>query len=402
VIQLLHEKHILLGVTGSISAYKACLVLRQLQSAGAHVKVVMTKAAQQFIGRMTFEALTQQEVMTDLFPEQRMMSTEHIQINEWADLLLICPATANCIGKISSGIADDFLTTTILAARAPVVLAPAMDAYMFKNPIFQLNCDHLRDLGYHILDTESGYLASGLQGQGRLADPKDIIDVVKKILSELKHLHGKKVLISAGPTREYIDAVRYISNPSSGKMGIALAEEAYLRGADVTLICGPTRETVIKGITIVRVDSAKQMADAVFSHWDDQDLLVMAAAVADYAPNKIHSGKMKKTEENFILELRRTEDIVEKAARSKGERLVVGFALESDSGIDCAIEKLHKKHLDLICLNRIDNTNVVFGSDKNQLTLIDQLEHIEDLPEMFKKEAAERIWDKVESLMNHS
>lgn len=397
--QRLNKKHILFGVTGSIAAYKSCQVLRMLQSAGAKIRVMMTKAAQEFVGKWTFEGLTQEMVLTDLFPDQHFQSTEHVHIAEWTDILLICPATANCIGKIASGIADDFLTTAVTAARAPVILAPAMDSQMFANPVFQSNCNKLRDLGYHILGVGSGYLASGLQGEGRLADPKDIFGYVKKVLTKPTRLQGKRVLVTAGPTREYIDAIRYISNPSSGKMGIALAEEAYLRGAEVTLISGPMHETVMKGITIIRVEKAKEMADVVLTHWKDNDLLVMAAAVSDYSPAQVINGKMKKEMSHFSIELERTPDILETAAKFKGKKLVIGFAMETGSGVDQAIQKLHKKDLDLICLNVIDDENVPFGSDKNILTLIDRHEHIDKLPEMSKSDASSHIWDKVESLI---
>ncbi|MFC1568597.1 bifunctional phosphopantothenoylcysteine decarboxylase/phosphopantothenate--cysteine ligase CoaBC [bacterium] len=395
----LNEKNVLLGVTGSIAAYKACLVLRLLQSAGAKVRVMMTETAQKFIGKWTFEALTQQEVMTDLFPDNRIMSTEHVHIAEWADALLICPATANCIGKVASGIADDFLTTTIMASRAPVIFAPAMDLQMFENPIFKSNCDRLRSLNYHILQTDSGVLASGLHGYGRLAEPGCIVDSVRKVLSESTKIQGKKILISAGPTREYIDAVRYISNPSSGKMGIALAEEAYLRGADVTIVCGPIQEPVMNGISVHHVESAQEMADAITKYWSDHDLLIMAAAVADYSPKEVHSGKMKKGDQHLSIELKRTQDILENAAKTKGKRLVIGFALESDSAMHHAIQKLHDKNLDLICLNIIDLKHNAFGSDTNIITLIDKNETAQELPEMPKHEASKHIWDKIESIM---
>lgn len=395
----LSEKHILLGVTGSIAAYKGCLVLRQLQSLGARIRVMMTESARKFVGKWTFEALTQKEVITNLFPAQRFMSTEHIHIADWADAVLICPATANCIGKVASGIADDFLTTTVMASRAPVVFAPAMDSYMFENPVYRHNCDRLRELGYIIMDTESGHLASGFQGRGRLADPKDIVDCMRKVLSGSKTLEGKKVLVTAGPTREHLDAIRFISNPSSGKMGIAMAEEAFLRGGEVTLICGPTREPVMKGIARIDVESAKEMAESVLNRWDTQDALIMAAAVSDYTPKTVASGKIKKSETDIPLALKSTMDIAENAGQSKGDRLVVGFAMETDNALENASLKLKRKNLDLICLNVIDESNAAFGAENNILTLIDRNGNVESLPELSKKEASRRIWDAIQLLM---
>lgn len=393
------KKNVLLGVTGSIAAYKACLVLRQLQTDGAQVKVMMTRAAQEFVGKSTFEALTQQQVMTDLFPDHRVMSTEHIHLAEWAHAVLICPATANCIGKAASGIADDFLTTVIAAARTPVLFAPAMDAAMCKNPVYLMNCDKLRSLGYHILKTETGRLASGLKGGGRLASTKYIVDYLTRVLTESTSLQGKKVLISAGPTREYIDDIRFISNPSSGKMGIALAEEAYLRGAEVTMVTGPIQADVMDGIERKRIESAEEMAGTLMKLWPDFDILIMAAAVADYRPAKRFNGKIKKQKDTLTVEFERTEDILSSAAKQKGQRLVVGFALETGSDAnEQALRKLKDKGADLICLNRLDRSSPVFGSDMNRITLIENETNQKALPEMTKNETACAIWDKIESM----
>lgn len=399
VCELLKNKHVVLGITGSIAAYKACIVLRLLQSAGAIVRVVMTDAAQKFIGKLTFEALTQQNVTTDMFPVERVITTEHVHLAEWADVLLICPATANCIGKVASGIADDFLTTLIMASRVPVIFAPAMDFQMINNIIFRQNCDKLVQLGYHILATEQGALASGLSGFGRLLAPERIFNAVRKILTPTTKIRNKKLLISAGPTREYIDPVRFISNASSGKMGIALAEEAYFRGAEVTLICGPITESVIDGITLKKIETAREMADEIDKSWLSHDILIMTAAVADYRPKNESPIKIKKTDETWTLDLIKTQDILAKAAKSKSNKLVIGFALETDSEIENAVQKLKTKDLDLICLNKLEKNGNPFYSDENQLTLIDKFEQIHSLPRMLKSEAAKQIMDKIETLL---
>lgn len=398
----LKNKHVILGVTGSIAAYKACLVLRLLQAAGAIVRVVMSNAAQKFIGKWTFEALTQQPVITEMFPDDRSITTEHVHLAEWADLILICPATANCIGKIASGIADDFLTTLIMASRAPVMFAPAMDVQMFNHPIYKNNCDKLRQFGYSILDTEQGALASGLSGYGRLLSPEKIFNAVRVQLTPKTSIRDKKLLISAGPTREYIDPVRYISNASSGKMGIAIAEEAYTRGARVTLVCGPGTEQAMEGICIYQIETAQDLADEIEHQWPDHDILIMTAAVADYRPKNTSSIKIKKSKEAWSLDLTRTQDILANATKSKENKLVAGFALETDSELENAVQKLKTKHLDLICLNKLDKNENPINSDQNQITLIDRFEQIQSLPKMSKSEAARYIIDKIETLLEVS
>jgi phosphopantothenoylcysteine decarboxylase/phosphopantothenate--cysteine ligase len=395
----LHNKNILMGITGSIAAYKACLVLRLLQESGADVRIIMTDSAQKFLGRSTLETLSLHPVCTDLFPDDRSVTTEHVRLAEWADVILVCPATANSIGKVASGIADDLLTTTILASRASVIFAPAMDTHMFENPIFQANCDRLTHSGYRVLGTDSGHLASGLTGSGRLLDPLVIVDSVRKACASHTRLAGQRILVSAGPTREYFDPIRYISNPSSGKMGIAMAEEAYLRGGEVLLVCGPTSSHVMDGVRISRIESAGEMSDCISRHWQDHDILVMTAAVSDYRPKTRFPGKIKKDNGPFNVELVRTTDILAEAAKTKKNRLLIGFALETEPGIENALEKLRKKNLDLICLNHLDSSAPVFGSDMTQITMVESSGAVEELPEMTKTETSQKIWDKIEKLL---
>ena len=396
----LNNKKILLGITGSIAAYKACLVLRHFQVLGADVRVIMTDSAQKFLGKCTLEALTMHPVSVDLFPDDRTMMTEHVRLAEWADVILVCPATANCIGKIASGIADDLLTTTILASRVPVIFAPAMDTHMYENAIFKANCDRLTRSGYRILGTDSGHLASGLTGSGRLLDPREIVDSVIKACSADTLIAGKRILVTAGPTREYFDAVRFISNPSSAKMGIAIAEEAYLRGGEVLLVCGLTSNRIMNGVRITRVETAGEMSDCIAGSWENYDILVMTAAVSDYRPKSRMSGKIKKNSGSFNVELVRTTDILAEAAKTKKNRLLIGFALETDAGTEKALEKLRNKNLDLICLNHLDSSDPVFGSDSTQITLIEPSGAVQQLPRMSKTETSQKIWDKIETILD--
>lgn len=398
-MKIFKNKNILLGVTGSIAAYKACEVLRLLQRLGADVKVVMTEAAEKFIGKVTFEALSGNRVITELFPEERITEVEHIKIAEWADCILICPATANIIGKISSGIADDFLTTTVMAARSVVILAPAMDHRMVKNPIYISNCEKLKKHGYRFVTTEKGYLASGAEGEGRLARPETIIDSVKMVLIGSKRLSGKKVLVTAGPTREYLDPVRFISNPSSGRMGFALAEQAALRGAEVTLISGPSRERYFTGVSLKMVETSEEMKEAVLEEWKDSDVLIMSAAVADFRPKEIRPEKIKKDISELKIKLQRVEDILSLAAKKKQKRIVVGFALETEAEEENAFKKLKEKNLDLICLNNPKEEGAGFEVETNRITLIQRNGERETLPLMTKYEAAGKILDRVEKLM---
>lgn len=395
------NSQVILGVTGSIAAYKACEVLRQLVKQGAEVRVVMTDAAQKFVSPLTFETLSGNEVVRTLFPEYRVVKTRHIQFAEWANCILICPATLNIIGKIASGIADDFLTTAVMASRAPVVFAPAMDYEMASNPIYLQNCEKLKALGYHFISSEEGELASGLKGSGRLASINRIMHGVKKALFGTEKFSGKKLLITAGPTCESLDPVRYLTNHSSGKMGYALAEEAVLRGADVTLISGPVQLPHVEKTKMIQVRSAHEMAQVVETQWPSHDILIMAAAVADYRPPKIQKHKIKKDADSLQLKLERTEDIIKRASAEKKNRMTVGFALETSDGEKEAVRKLKEKNLDLICLNNPTESGAGFQEDTNRVTLFDSRGGKEILPLLPKWEVAQKILDKIELLMEN-
>jgi phosphopantothenoylcysteine decarboxylase/phosphopantothenate--cysteine ligase len=394
----LENRRILLGVTGSIAAYKACEILRLLLREGAEVQVVMTSAAQRFVAPLSFETLSAHEVITELFPDHRVVKTRHVSVTEWAECILICPATANIVGKVASGIADDFLTTAVMASRSPVVFAPAMDFRMVQNPIYISNCEKLTALGYRFVSPESGELASGAKGLGRLAEPHRILASVKSVLLGTDRLKGKKVLVTAGPTREFLDPVRYLTNRSSGKMGYALAEEAVLRGAEVALVSGPTNLTPFEGIRVERVQTAEEMARVVFEEWKRQDVLIMAAAVADYRPCEVSHNKIKKDSGGMSLRLEKTTDILKKAASEKGKRVVVGFALETEDGEARARRKLTDKNLNLICLNNPLEAGSGFDADTNKVTLINK-DGTESLPLLPKWAVAQKILDRVEGFL---
>jgi phosphopantothenoylcysteine decarboxylase / phosphopantothenate---cysteine ligase len=397
----LQDRRILMGVTGGIAAYKACEVLRRLQREGAEVRVAMTGAAQKFVAPLTFETLSMNEVVTDMFPSHRTFGTRHVHWAEWAECLLICPATMNCIGKIASGIADDFLSTLIAASRCPVVFAPSMDLRMAAHPVFLSNCDKLKALGYGFVMHESGELASGLEGPGRLAKPERILDGVRTAMLGSKRLNGIKILVTAGPTAEPIDPVRFLSNRSTGKMGLALGEEAALRGADVTLVSGVRFAHVMDGIRCLVAATGRDMAETVREEWERHDVMIAAAAVADYRPRTVSSGKIKKDSDELLLRLERTEDILRKASAVKGDRIVVGFALETENGVENALRKLDEKDLDMICLNQALEPGSGFETDTNRITLIGRDRSVNELPLMPKWDAARSILDAIEPLLKN-
>lgn len=392
-------RRLLLGVTGSIAAYKACEVLRILQQEGAEIRVVMTQSAQRFVAPLSFETLSGYEVVTDLFPAHRTVKTRHISMAEWAECILVCPATANIIGKVASGVADDFLTTVVMASRSPVVFAPAMDSQMVQNAIYVSNCEKLKKWGYRFVSPGEGELASGARGIGRLADYGHILDGVKSVLLSSESLRGVRVLVTAGPTQEFMDPIRYITNRSSGKMGFALAEEAALRGAEVTLVSGPTLLRAFNGVLLKQVQTAEEMARVVGEEWKQHQVLLMAAAVADYSPAEKSVQKVKKGQSERMLRLEKTEDILAKVSAEKGEGVVVGFALETEEGEIRAIQKLKEKRLDLICLNNPMEKGAGFEADTNKVTLVDSAGNIEPLPLMLKWEVAQKILDRVETIV---
>ena len=388
-----------MGVTGSIAAYKACEILRMLQRAGAEVRVAMTHAAQHFVTPLTFETLSGFEVCAKMFPSRPVDRTRHVKIAEWADCMLICPATANIIGKIASGIADDFLTTAVMAARSRVVIAPAMDFRMVQNPVYLENCEKLKKLGYLFVPTMEGELASGARGPGRLADPDDIFNLVRMALCGSDSLKGVSVLVTAGPTREDLDPVRFLTNHSSGKMGYALASEAALRGARVKLISGPVNIKPFSGVTTVQVTSADEMREAVAAEWKNHKILIMAAAVADFRPAEKRNMKIKKNGSEWKLDLEPTVDILKSLHQPQNGKVTVGFALETENDEMGALKKLKEKKLDLICLNNPLTKGAGFQTDTNQVTLIDAAENREELALMPKWQVAGQIWDRIEKLI---
>lgn len=387
-------KTIVLGVTGGIAVYKAAELTRLLIKAGANVHVVMTKGAAEFVTPLTFQTLSKNPVHTEMFSLMQEAEVGHISLADNADLFVIAPATANTIGKIANGIADDLLTTSIMATRAPVLLAPAMNCNMYDNPIVQWNMKKLKGYGYHFIDSETGELACGYEGKGRMAEPSDIMEEIEAILSP-KDLKGERILITAGPTFEAIDPVRFIGNRSSGKMGYALARMALRRGADVTLISGPSSLKPPRGSRFIAVESAEEMKKAVISNFKGATAVIMAAAVADYRPSKASSEKIKKGKGAFSIDLKKTSDILLEIGKKKGKRLLIGFAAETGNLVANARKKLKEKNLDLIVANNIKEPGAGFGSDTNIVTIIDKKGNIEELPKMPKEEVAWKVLDWV-------
>jgi len=392
---------VILGVTGCIAAYKSALILRLLQEQGHDVIPVMTRSAEEFITPLTLEKLSGRRVITDLF-EDPSPEILHISAARASDLLLVAPATANILAKFAAGIADDFLSTLYLSTTTPVVVAPAMNVEMWRHPATVSSVRTLRERGVYFVDPESGYQACGESGEGRLADPARIASIVGSVLQGARSLEGKSVLVTAGPTVEDVDPVRFISNRSSGKMGYALAAEASNRGALVHLISGPSALAPPPGVKVTRVRSAKEMADQTFSSFALADIVVKAAAVADYTPVEVATEKTKKERSRWMLELQRTEDILLELGKRKQNQLLVGFAAESENLVENATEKLQRKNLDLIVANDISQTGSGFEADFNQIVLVDREGKAEESPRLPKSQIAKRILDKVEELLHQN
>ncbi len=387
---LLTGKRILLGVSGSIAAYKAVDLLRRLTEQGAEVRVAMTRYAEHFVSRLTFETLSHRPVLYDEFSGTDQGAIGHIDITDGLDLALVAPATANIIGKIAAGIADDALTSALMAIDCPLLIAPAMNDRMYRNPRLQRNITVLKDSGVRFVEPGTGSLACGTTGQGRLADIGVIIQELAALLTP-KDLAGKTVLVTAGPTREFIDAVRFISNPSTGKMGYALAAVARDRGAEVILISGPTQLPPPWGVTVVSVVSAGEMHRAVKEHLDRSHIVIMAAAVSDFKPVRTSDRKIKKEDASKTLQLERTEDILLELGNAGGKRLLVGFAAETDSVEQNAKKKLKDKHLDMIVVNDLLKSGSGFGVDTNAVTIIDRSGKRTEVPTMQKTLVAASI-----------
>ena len=390
----LKGKKIILGITGGIAAYKSCLIVRQLVSRGAEVRVVMSPSATSFVAPLTFSTLSGNDVIVNNLPENQLdgstMKAWHIEYGLWADLMILAPATVNSLAKIRMGMADNALTMVVSALRAPLVIAPAADVDMYHKPANMENINILEKRGAFIVHAESGFLASGLDGCGRMAEPEKIVDAAELVLQNVdKDLSGKKILITAGPTYEDIDPVRYIGNRSSGKMGIELAKAAFLRGAEVKLICGPSSENVYQEVKRINVRSADEMEKTVQTELSEHDILIMSAAVADYKPKLVSDKKIKKEENLNSIELVENNDIL--AGLNKDGKTVVGFALETDFELKNAQKKLEKKNLDMIVLNSLNEKGAGFEFDTNKITVLSKDGNKSDFPLQSKFQTANSI-----------
>jgi len=367
---MLKGKKLLLCVTGGIAAYKAAALTSKLVQAGADVKVMMTKSAMEFVQPLTFQVLSRNDVFIDIFDEKDSRKIAHIDLADWADLVIVAPATANIIGKLANGIADCFVSTTILATTAPVWIAPAMNVHMYEHPAVKRNINILHQYGYRFIEPSEGHLACGYVGKGRLEEPEKIIELLKSYFAKpTKPLQGIKILVTAGPTREIIDPVRYITNRSSGKMGYALAESAAALGAEVTLISGPTALKPPAGVTFVPIETAQEMYEEVLKYFPDTNIFIKAAAVADYRPKIIYDNKMKKGDGDLVLELERTIDILKTLGEKKEKQILVGFAAETENVQAYATKKLKTKNLDMIVANNVKQEGAGFGVDTNIITI---------------------------------
>jgi len=394
----LNGKTVVMGITGGIAAYKAAEVCSTLVKSGADVHVIMTRHARRFVAPATFSALTHNRVVTGLFEEPEKYEIQHVSLSERADVMLIAPATANIIGKMASGIADDMLSTTVMAATCPVILAPAMNARMWGNAVVRENVKKLESVGYRFVGPISGRLACGEVGAGRMSDCRDILAEVARVLVGRRDLEGISILVTAGPTEEPIDAVRFIANRSSGKMGYAIAQAASRRGADVILVSGPTSLTPPAGVEFISVRTAAEMLNSVMVSLPRVRCVVGAAAVADYTPVSPASGKLKKTSRQISVQLVATADIVAEVGKQKGDRILIAFAAETDDLLDNAREKLRAKNADMIVANDVSRSDIGFGADENQVTIIEPGSE-EHLPKLPKSEVAERILDHLKKAL---
>lgn len=392
--KILENKTVVLGVTGSIAAYKIANLASSLVKKGANVHVIMTKNATNFINPITFETLTGNKCLVDTFDRNFEFSVEHVSLAKQADVFMVAPASANVIGKIAGGIADDMLTTTIMACKCHKIISPAMNTNMFENPIVQDNIQKLKNYGYEIIEPASGYLACGDTGAGKMPEPAVLESYIMKEIALEKDMAGKKVLITAGPTMEKIDPVRFISNHSTGKMGYALAKIAMLRGADVTLVTGKTNIQKPDFVKVIEVESARDMFEAVGSEFDSQDIVIMSAAVADYRPKNVATEKIKKKDGEAAIELERTDDILATMSARKKNQFLCGFSMETENMLENSKAKLEKKNLDMICANNLKVDGAGFGTDTNVVTLITK-DDVKELPMMSKEEVADEILNHV-------
>ena len=392
-LNMLENKKIVLGVTGSIAAYKACILARLLIKKGAEVQVVMTPSAKEFSTPLTLATLTQKPVVSEFFDRRDGSWHSHVSLGLWADAMLVAPASASTIGKMANGIADNMLVTTYLSMKAPVFVAPAMDLDMYAHPSTQANLQKLQSYGNHIIEPGTGFLASKLEGKGRMEEPEKIVEVLEQYFAKQQKLAGKKVLITAGPTYEKIDPVRFIGNYSSGKMGLALAEVCAEQGAEVTLICGPVMlQANHPNIKRIDVESAQQMYEVSIKHFPKADICILCAAVADFTPKTTADKKIKRKGDDLTIKLQPTQDIAAAlGAQKKKKQVLVGFALETDNELKNAKDKMERKNLDLIVLNSLQDKGAGFRVDTNKVTIIDRHNGLTAYDTKTKREVAEDI-----------
>lgn len=388
---MLQGKTIVLGISGGIAAYKAATICSKLTAAGANVHVIMTESAAKFITPLTLQTLSKNNVHIDTFDERDPKVVSHIDLADHADLILVAPATANVIGKLANGIADDMLTTTLLAASSPIVIAPAMNVHMYEHPAVVHNMELLASRGVYFIDPGTGQLACGYVAKGRLAEPEEIVAAIHQFFQAPKPLQGKKVLVTAGGTIERLDPVRFLTNDSSGKMGYAVAEAARTLGAEVTIVAGKTSAAAPAGIPLIAIESADDMLREVLARYDESDVVIKAAAVADYRPAHVHAQKMKKNGEELTLKLERTTDILQTLGERKSHQFLVGFAAETNDVEKYALDKLERKHCDLIVANDVSSEGAGFNYETNIITIFDKDGEVEHLPLMTKLQAAERL-----------
>ncbi len=395
---MLQNKKILLGITGGIAAYKCAHLVRLFIKAGAEVKVIMTPSATRFVTPETLSVLSKNPVVSEFFEKPTHEWNNHVQLAEWADLFLIAPATANTLAKFTTGVCDNIVNACYLSARSKVFIAPAMDLDMYQHPTTKQNLKKLEGFGNSIIPAESGELASGLSGEGRMAEPENIIAFIEKYFSKNLPLAGKKVLVNAGPTYEAIDPVRFIGNRSSGKTGVLLADEFCNQGAEVTLVLGPSsHKPKNSAVKVIRVETAEEMFDKCVEAFKRSDIAVLSAAVADYKPKEQSSSKIKKTGNDISLELVKTKDILAELGKLKTDQLLVGFALETNNAIDYAKEKIKNKNLDMIVVNTTSESNPAFGSDFNTVSIIDKHNNLVNFEFKSKKEIAKDIVEAIKS-----
>ena len=394
---MLKGKKIVLGVTGGIAAYKACALTSRLSQQGAEVKVILTENAGRFVSPLTFQALSRNPVFTDTFDEKDPEKIAHIDLADWADLFLIAPATANIIGKAANGIADDMLSTCLLATEAPVYLAPAMNVHMYRHPAVIQNLQTLEKWGYKFIEPGSGLLACGYVGKGRLEEPETIVAVLEQDQQQTMPLAGQKVLISAGPTREQVDPVRYFTNKSTGKMGFALASEAVRLGASVTLVSGPVNLGTPEGVSRINVETAAEMYEEMQYHFAGKDIVIKAAAVADYRPAVSFDDKVKKKPGNWSIEMERTRDILKALGEQKTSQFLVGFAAESEEALHYGRLKLKDKNLDAIVVNNLKEEGAGFATETNRVTYISRSGQEKELALATKYEIARQLFLLIEA-----